>query len=130
MSGEATVQRVTPDTTSAEALPSFRQAVNMALKMTTSVMKTMEAVRLADTDWDDDDSDADFSIALASRELARLSGIEDLTEDEFFRSWWQVYSVVSLADKAFHRDCIFKNHLRCFPESFRVLGEMVEWSAR
>lgn len=102
----------------------------MALMMTTSVMKTLETVRLADAEWSDDDSDADFSIALASRELARLSGVEDLTEAEFFRSWWQVYSVVSLADKAFHRDCIFKNHLRCFPESFRVLGEMVELSAK
>ena len=109
-------------------LPSFRQAVNMALKMTTSVMTTLASVRLADTQWDDDDCDADFSIDLARRELERLSAAKDLTETEFFRSWWQIYSVVSLADKAFKRDCIFKNHLQCFPESFRVLGEMVELS--
>lgn len=111
-----------------EGLPSFRQAVNMALRITTSHMNSLASARMADADWSDDDCDVDFSIDLASRELVRLTESTDLTEDEFFRSWWQVNSVVSLADKLFKRDCLYKNYLQCIPESFRVLGEMVEIS--
>lgn len=112
-----------------EGLPSFRQAVNMALRITTSHMNSLASARMADADWSDDDCDVDFSIDLASRELVRLTESTDLTEDEFFRSWWQVNSVVSLADKSFKRDCLYKNYLQCIPESFRVLGEMVEISS-
>lgn len=109
-------------------LPTFNQAVNMALMMVGDVMDTLATVRRADTNWDDNDSDADFSIDLARKELDSLIRSKCISEKEFFESWWRISSVVSLADKSFKRECTFKDYLRVLPESFRVLGEMIELS--
>ena len=109
------------------SLPTNQQARNIALKMVGDIMQTLVNLRLADKDWDGkNDGDADFALDLAHKELQCLQAAQTDKEHEFFTSWWRISAVVSLADNAFKRDCLFKSHLEALPEAFRVLGEMIE----
>jgi len=108
-------------------LPTVQQARNLAIAVILDTMQMMANIRRTDKDWDGkNDSDVDFSLDLARKELQSLQASKSISEDEFFKSWWQISSVVSLADNALKRECLFKDCLKKLPEDFRVLGDMIE----
>lgn len=110
-------------------LPTVQQARNLAIAVILDTMQMMANIRRTDKDWDGkNDSDADFALDLARKELKSLQDAKGISGDEFFTSWWQISSVVSLADNALKRECLFKDCLKKLPENFRVLGEMIELS--
>lgn len=110
-------------------LPTSRQARNLSVKMICDRMATLSRLRETDKEFGGgSECDADSALDLARKELEYLQDAQGLSELDFLTSWWRISSVVTLADNAFKRDCLFKTYLQGLTRDFDVLGDMIEQS--
>ena len=110
------------------ALPTFQQAVAMALAKAEWDLKYIINTRRNDEQWDDNDVDVDYAVELALCHVQSMKAVAFADFDHFSTDWYKAAAAINLGIKIFSRnDCAYIRCLKCAGNMFQQTADMVEF---
>lgn len=122
-----TITKLKPSAT-VSALPTFQQAVAMALAKAEKDLKNIINIRCADEHWRDEDVDVDCAVELALSHVQHMKAANFADFDHFSTDWYKAAAAVNLGLKVFSRnECSYMRSLADAGAMFRQTADMVEF---
>ena len=117
-----------PKKPDADALPTLRQTMLMALALVQESLEELLRIRCNDEAWDDDDVDVDYAVDLATEHIKSLRANLPDDRSKFDNRWFLAASAINLCVRSFSRkDCHYYRTLVGVKQQFEVLVEVVEF---
>lgn len=114
--------------TAAPGMPTFEQAVAVALARASESLVGLIEMRIVDDAWKDADVDVDFAVRLAHQQITQMQQTKFTQPGDFSTQWFMASSAVALAKKGFSRpDCIYARWLTGCMELFTQMNDMVDF---